>query len=88
MSYDSTDVLKRAAAKHQITFPLLSDPASATIDAYGVRNKEGTGRFSGIPHPTTFVIDEKGVIRAKLFHEGYKERHTADDLIRDVKRIR
>ena len=88
VSYDAKDVLKRAAAKHKITFPLLSDSASATIDVYGVRNKEATGKYAGIPYPTTFVIDGKGVIRAKLFHEGYQERHTADDLINEVKRIR
>ena len=81
-------MLKRAAAKHQITFPLLSDAGSKTIDAYGVRNKEAKDRFDGIPHPTTFVLDQKGVIRAKLFHEGYKERHTAGDLVNKVKALR
>jgi peroxiredoxin len=81
-------VLKRALSKHQITFPLLSDEGSKTIDAYGIRNPEGTGRFAGIPHPTTFIVDEKGIIRAKLFHEGYKERHTSEELIQAVKQIR
>jgi len=87
ISYDSTEVLKRAAARHELTFPLLSDEGSKTIDAYGVRNREATGRFEGIPLPTTFVLDEKGVIRAKLFHEGYKERHTSENLIKAVKKI-
>ena len=40
------------------------------------------------PHPTTFVVDDKGVIRATLFHEGYKERHTSEELIKAVKQIR
>ena len=87
ISYDSTDVLKRAAAKLNITFPLLSDPGSRTIDAYGIRNKEATGRFDGIPHPTTFVVDDRGTIRARLFHEGYKDRHTSEDLIKAVKQL-
>ena len=88
ISYDSADVLKRAASKHHISFPLLSDAGSKTIDAYGIRNAEATGRFAGIPHPTTFVVDDKGVIRAKLFHEGYKERHTSEELIQAVKPLR
>jgi peroxiredoxin len=88
ISYDSPEVLQRAASKHQITFPLLSDEGSKTIDAYGIRNQEATGRFAGIPHPATFVVDDKGVIRAKLFHEGYKERHTSEALIQAVKQIR
>ena len=87
VSYDSPETLKRAAAKHQISFPLLSDQGSRTIDAYGVRNREASGRFEGIPHPTTFVLDHQGVVRAKLFHEGYKERHTSEDLIRAVKQL-
>ena len=88
ISYDSPEALKRAASKHQITFPLLSDEGSKTIDAYGIRNQEAAGSFAGIPHPTTFVVDDKGVIRAKLFHEGYKERHTSEELIKAVKQIR
>jgi len=44
-------------------------------------------RFEGFPHPTTFVLDNQGVVRAKLFHEGYKERHTSEDLIRAVKQL-
>ena len=61
ISYDSPEVLKRAASKHQITFPLLSDEGSKTIDAYGIRNQEATGRFAGIPHPTTFVVDDRAL---------------------------
>lgn len=88
ISYDSPDVLKRSSARHKITFTLLSDEGSKTIDAYGVRNKEASGRFDGIPHPTTFVIDSKGVIRAKLYREGYKERHPSAELIEAVKKLR
>ena len=49
ISYDSLEVLKRAQAKLQIAFPLLSDEGSKTIDAYGIRNKEAEGRAKGIP---------------------------------------
>lgn len=89
ISYDSVEVLKRAATKLSVSFPLLSDQGSKTIDAYGVRNKEASGpRLEGIPHPVTFVLDQKGVIRAKLFHEGYRERHTSAELIKAAKEIR
>ena len=89
ISYDSVEVLKRAATKQSLTFPMLSDQGSKTIDAYGVRNKEANGsRVEGIPHPVTFVLDQKGVIRAKLFHDGYRERHTSPELIKAAKEIR
>lgn len=85
ISYDSTNVLQRFAAKSAITFPLLSDAGSKTIDAYGIRNKEAPARWSGIPYPGTFVIGKDGVMRAKLFLEGYKERHEIQPLIDALK---
>ena len=85
VSNDSLEVLRRVQTKHQFTFPLLSDEGSRTIDAYGVRNKEAT---QGIPYPTTFVVDQKGVIRTKLAHEGYTKRHSSQDIIEAAKAIR
>jgi peroxiredoxin len=88
ISYDAVEVLKRAATKLGVTFPLLSDAGSKTIDAYGVRNREANGtRAEGIPHPTTFVVDQTGIIRAKLFLDGYRERSTSADLIKTAKTI-
>ncbi len=74
ISYDSMDVLSRFATKHSITYPLLSDAGSKTIEAYGILNREAQGRAKGIPYPGTFVVGTDGVIRAKFFLEGYKER--------------
>jgi peroxiredoxin len=88
ISYDPTAVLKRFAAKSAITYPLLSDAGSKTIDAYGIRNKEAPERVSGIPYPGTFVIDQKGVIRSKLFLDGYKERHEIEPLIDALKKAK
>ncbi len=53
------------AAKHGLTFPLLSDPDHAVCDAYGVwTHKKLYGRtFLGIQR-STFLIDAAGVIRA------------------------
>ncbi|MGH7936893.1 MAG: redoxin domain-containing protein, partial [Bryobacteraceae bacterium] len=88
ISYDSPDVLKRLAAKKSITYPLLSDIGSKTIDAYGIRNKEATGRTNGIPYPGTYIIGTDGVIRAKLFLEGYQERPSTDALLQALKGVR
>ena len=88
ISYDSTNVLKRFAARSAITYPLLSDAGSKTIDAYGIRNKEAPERWSGIPYPGTYVVGTNGVIRAKLFVEGYQERHTVKALVEALKNAR
>ena len=85
ISYDSAEILKRFADKSAITFPLLSDAGSKTIDAYDIRNKEAPARWNGIPHPGTFIVDRKGVIRARLFLDNYRERHAADAVILALK---
>jgi DsbC/DsbD-like thiol-disulfide interchange protein len=81
VSYDSPDTLKAFALKHGITFPLLSDPASRTITAWGIRNEQATGRTAGIPHPGTFVIDRKGIILSRSFEQPYQERRSATSLL-------
>jgi len=88
ISFDSTEVLKRFAERRGITYPLLSDAGSKVIDAYDIRNKEASGRVEGIPYPGVFIVDQKGIIRAKLFHEGYQERHSGEDLIKALKEVR
>lgn len=82
ISYDPLPKLKAFAQKRGITFPLLSDAGSKTIDAYGIRNPEAPARVQGIPHPGTFVVDTNGVIRAKLFHDGYQKRHQGAEIVR------
>ena len=81
ISYDDPAVLKRFSDGAKITFPLLSDPESKTIDSYHIRNEAAKGRAEGVPNPGTFVVDREGVIRAKLFLEGYRDRHTTEALV-------
>jgi peroxiredoxin Q/BCP len=87
ISYDSVAVLKKFSDGNKIMFPLLSDPGSNTIDAYHIRNEAAKGKAEGVPNPGTFIVDKTGVIRAKLFLEGYRTRHTTDELIRAAKAI-
>jgi peroxiredoxin len=72
----------------KIAFPLLSDPKSQTIEAYHIRNPSARGKTEGVPYPGTFILDREGVIRAKLFLEGYRERHTTNALIEAAKAVK
>ena len=87
ISYDSPETLKRVAAKREVTFLLLSDPGSKTIDAFGIRSIEPKEKAKGLPSPGIFIIDQKGIIRAKLFHRGYAQRATIDELIQALKAV-
>ena len=88
VSYDATDVLAKFSERHKIAFPLLSDPDSKTITAYGLLNKEAKGKAAGVPYPGTFLIDKDGVVRAKLFLDGYRDRHSTDDLLKAAEAIK
>ena len=88
ISYDDTKILKAFSDRMKIAFPLLSDPGSRTIDAYHIRNQAARGKAVGVPNPGTFILDRHGVIRAKLFLEGYRQRHTTEALIEAAKSIK
>lgn len=83
ISYDSTAILKTFAERRGITIPLLSDEGSAVIRRFGLQSPEHTqGDFAyGVPHPGTYVVDAKGVIRERFFGETYVERRTASSFL-------
>jgi len=87
ISYDDTAVLKKFSDKAKIAFPLLSDPGSKTIEDYHIRNVAARGRAQGVPYPGTFILDKHGVIRAKLFLEGFRDRHTTEALVTAAKTV-
>lgn len=81
MSYDSPDVLRRFAERQGIAFPLLSDPGSRTIAAWGLQNQQASGREAGIPHPGTFLIDRAGRVVERAFEANYRERMTGTSVL-------
>lgn len=71
IAIDPPDLSLALAAVLKLEFPLLSDPDSKVIDAYGVRN-DLPGVPPGLPHPATFVIDGSGVVRfAEVKHDPH-----------------
>jgi peroxiredoxin Q/BCP len=88
VSYDPVKALAAFAERRRITFPLLSDPGSKTIEAYGLLNQEAKGRAKGVPHPATLLVDRTGVVRARLGREGYRQRHTLDELLKAARALK
>jgi peroxiredoxin len=84
ISYDPPDVLAEFARRGNITFPLLSDSGSRTIDACGIRDPQG----NGYPHPQTFLVRADGILGAVLSEEGFMTRHTTDALVEAAGRIK
>jgi thioredoxin-dependent peroxiredoxin len=78
VSHDPVEKLKKFRAKHELTFPLLSDTEHEVTEAYGVYGlKKFMGReYMGI-HRATFLIDPKGRI-ARAWPKVRVKDHVAE----------
>jgi peroxiredoxin Q/BCP len=77
---------KKFETKFSLPFPLVADPTHKIIGKYGVwGEKQLYGRkYMGL-HRTTFLIDEKGVIR-KIFLKPRSKQH-AEEVVKAWKEI-
>jgi len=79
ISRDTAGILRHFAERKGADYPLLADPDSEAIRAFGILNESvpEDHEFYGIPHPGQYLIDENGVVQAKFFETDYTERFTA-----------
>jgi peroxiredoxin len=86
LSYDAVPVLAKFAAERKVAWTLLSDPQSATIDGWALRDPAYPpgNRAHGVPRAAVYVIDGKGIIRARLMEENYRNRPPAAAVIAAV----
>jgi thioredoxin-dependent peroxiredoxin len=80
VSPDDEKAHQKFEAKFGLPFPLIADADHKIIDRYGVwGEKQLYGRkYMGL-HRTTFLIDEKGVIR-KIFLKPKSKQHAEEIL--------
>lgn len=80
VSPDEEKKHKKFEAKYDLPFTLIADADHKIIDSYGVwGEKQMYGRtYMGL-HRTTFLIDEKGIIR-KIFLKPKSKQHTEEIL--------
>lgn len=80
VSPDDEKKHKKFERKYDLPFTLLADAQHKTIDKYGVWGEKNLyGRtYMGL-HRTTFLIDEKGIIR-KIFLRPKSKKHTEEIL--------
>ena len=78
ISPDTQSAQKKFETKYKLPFPLLADPDNKITAAYGVHDmKKLFGReYMGILR-TTFVIDDKGIIR-KIFFKPKNKAHAEE----------
>ena len=83
ISYDTVEILKNFAGRRGIHYPLLSDPESKIIRAFGLLNTslKSDSPIYGVPRPGLLLVDENGVVKEKFFEDDYRERYTVAGIL-------
>ena len=81
VSPDDVRKHKKFEQKFDLPFRLIADPSHKILEKYGVWGEKQLfgNHYMGV-HRTTFVIDEKGVIR-KIFHRPKNKAH-AEEIVK------
>jgi peroxiredoxin Q/BCP len=75
VSKDSIKSHQKFKQKHELPFTLLSDPEGKALDLYGVWKKKSLyGRTFMGTERTTFLIDEKGIVK-KVYRKVKAKGH-------------
>ncbi|NIR86785.1 thioredoxin-dependent thiol peroxidase [Candidatus Bathyarchaeota archaeon] len=84
VSKDSIQSHQKFKQKHDLPFTLLSDPEGKVLDLYGVWKKKSLyGRTFMGTERTTFLIDEKGIV--KKIYRKVKVKGHAQTCLLDLK---
>ena len=84
VSKDSVQSHQKFKRKHELPFTLLSDPEGKVLDLYGVWKKKSLyGRTFMGTERTTFLIDEKGIV--KKVYRRVKVKGHAQACLLDLK---
>lgn len=67
-----------------LDFPMLEDKNHKVINRYGILNPDG----QGWPHPATYLIDKKGMVRWKYIEVDYTQRPTNEQILQALRMIR
>lgn len=84
ISYDSVAILADFAQRKKISFPLLADPQSEVIRAFGVLRTNWVPKdpsWLGAALAVTFIVDSNGVVRSKYFSEASLDRYSAPTIL-------
>lgn len=84
ISPDDVAKHKKFEQKFSLPFPLIADPKHTIINKYGVWGEKQMfgNKYMGL-HRTTFVINEKGIIK-KIFLKPKSAKH-AEEIIKSLK---
>jgi peroxiredoxin len=85
VSVDSIENLRKTRSRlsNDTKIILLSDSGHKVIDLYGILNPNSRG----LPHPATYIIDKRGVVRWKFVEVDYTKRPNNEQVLEALKAI-
>ena len=75
--------MSRFAKRRKIKYPVLADPNSEIIRAFGLLNQDyRPGSYAhGVAHPIIVVFDANGIVTHRFSRRGYVRRPNIDAVI-------
>lgn len=87
ISTDGVDVSREYADHYGFEFPLLSDPDSEAIRAYGLLHADG-GIEGDIARPATLILDTDGRVVWRDLTDDWRVRPRPEELLRVLESLR
>jgi peroxiredoxin len=87
MSTDFVPTLQAWSEKMGLTFPLISDLARTTLEAYGFLETDPKNRLYRYAKRAYVIIDKKGTVRYKKVLDSPKELVTDDELLAELDKL-
>ena len=81
LSYDRPEILREFATRQNLTFPLLSDADSSSLERLGLKNEQAKGMMRGVAFPGLIFLDSEGKIAETFFEQSYADRPTAGTVL-------
>lgn len=80
ITYDQQEQLAHFARRRKMRYPVLADPRSEAIRAFGLLNENypPDSYAHGVAHPITIVFDADGVVTHRFSRAGYVRRPDID----------
>ena len=87
VSSDTPAEIRKGRKKHGANAMMLSDADLAVTDRYGLRNPNSITPkgVTGMPVPTTFLVDAKGIVRWIDQSENYQVRSHPDRVLAEIR---
>ena len=88
VTYDSVEQLSRFAKRRDIKYPVLADPGSEVIRAFGLLNEDyPAGSYAhGVAHPIIIVFDATGTVTHRFSRAGYVRRPNLDAVLAELRK--